>query len=228
MDIVKSTLQAVQERIAQAARNAGRDVNEITLLAVSKLQPITSVRALAEQGQRAFGESYVQESVAKVQALSDLALDWHFIGPIQRNKTSLIAGHFSWVHGVDRLLVAQRLSNERANHAAPLNICLQVNVSGETSKSGVSLAEVSALARAVQNLPNLHLRGLMAIPRAEVDENKQRVQFALVRTCFEELNNKGLQLDTLSMGMSADLEAAIAEGATIVRVGTALFGQREG
>ncbi|BBP01880.1 YggS family pyridoxal phosphate-dependent enzyme [Sulfuriferula nivalis] len=228
MDIVKSTLQAVQERIAQAAQNAERDVNEITLLAVSKLQPVASVRALAEQGQHAFGESYVQESVAKIQALRDLALDWHFIGPIQRNKTAQIAAHFSWVHSVDRLLIAQRLSNERANHAAPLNICLQVNVSGEVSKSGVSMAEVPALARAVQNLPNLHLRGLMAIPRAEVDENKQRAQFALVRTRFEELNNMGLQLDTLSMGMSADLEAAIAEGATIVRVGTALFGKREG
>jgi hypothetical protein len=228
MDIVKSTLQAVQERIAQAAQNAGRDANEISLLAVSKLQSTASIRTLAEQGQRAFGESYVQEAVAKVQDLRDLALDWHFIGPIQRNKTAQIAAHFNWVHSVDRLLVAQRLSNERASHATPLNICLQVNVSGEESKSGVNLTEVPALARAVQNLPNLRLRGLMAIPRAEVDQNKQRAQFAMVRACFEELNDMGLQLDTLSMGMSGDLEAAIAEGATIVRVGTALFGKREG
>jgi hypothetical protein len=228
MDIVKSTLQAVQERIAQAAQNAGRDANEISLLAVSKLQSTASIRTLAEQGQRAFGESYVQEAVAKVQDLRDLALDWHFIGPIQRNKTAQIAAHFNWVHSVDRLLVAQRLSNERASHATPLNICLQVNVSGEESKSGVNLTEVPALARAVQNLPNLRLRGLMAIPRAEVDQNKQRAQFAMVRACFEELNDMDLQLDTLSMGMSGDLEAAIAEGATIVRVGTALFGKREG
>jgi hypothetical protein len=228
MDIVKSTLQAVQERIALAAKNAGRDANEISLLAVSKLQSTASIRALAEQGQRAFGESYVQEGVAKVQDLRDLVLDWHFIGPIQRNKTAQIAAHFNWVHSVDRMLVAQRLSNERASHATPLNFCLQVNVSGEESKSGVSLAEVPALARVVQNLPNLRLRGLMAIPRAEVDQNKQRAQFAMVRVCFEELNDMGLQLDTLSMGMSGDLEAAIAEGATIVRVGTALFGKREG
>ncbi|MFA5172424.1 MAG: YggS family pyridoxal phosphate-dependent enzyme [Sulfuriferula sp.] len=228
MVIVKSTLQAVQARIALAAQKAGRKASEISLLAVSKRQPAESVRALAALGQHAFGESYVQEGVAKIQALQDVALDWHFIGPIQRNKTAPIAANFSWVHSVDRLVIAQRLSAERVNHSAPLNICLQVNVSNEVSKSGVSLADVPALALAVRDLPNLRLRGLMAIPRAEVDENKQRAQFALVRVCFDELNSMGLQLDTLSMGMSGDLEAAIAEGATIVRVGTALFGKREG
>ncbi len=228
MVIVKSTLQAVQARIALAAQKAGREAGEISLLAVSKMQPAESVRALAALGQRAFGESYVQEGVAKIQALQDVALDWHFIGPIQRNKTAQIAANFSWVHSVDRLVIAQRLSAERAKHDTPLNICLQVNVSNEESKSGVILADVPALAFAVRDLPNLHLRGLMAIPRAEVDESKQRAQFALVRTCFDELNSMGLQLDTLSMGMSGDLEAAIAEGATIVRVGTALFGKREG
>jgi hypothetical protein len=228
MDIVKSTLQAVQARIALAAQKSGRDVSEISLLAVSKLQTIASIRALAALGQHAFGENYVQEGVAKIQALHDLDLEWHFIGPVQRNKTAQIAAHFSWVHSVDRLVIAQRLSNERAHHAVPLNICLQVNVSNEASKSGVSLEDVVVLAKAVKDLPNLRLRGLMAIPRAEVDECKQREQFALVRACFDELNSMGLQLDTLSMGMSGDLEAAIAEGATIVRVGTALFGTRKG
>lgn len=228
MVIVKSTLQAVQARIALAAQKAGREASEISLLAVSKMQSAESVRVLAALGQRAFGENYVQEGVAKIQALQDVALDWHFIGPIQRNKTAQIAANFSWVHSVDRLVIAQRLSVERANHSAPLNICLQVNVSNEESKSGVNLTDVPALALAVRDLPNLRLRGLMAIPRAELDENKQRAQFALVRVCFDELNSMGLQLDTLSMGMSGDLEAAIAEGATIVRVGTALFGKREG
>lgn len=228
MDIVKSTLQAVQVRIALAAQKSGRDVREISLLAVSKLQAIASIRALAALGQHAFGENYVQEGVAKIQALGDLDLEWHFIGPVQRNKTAQIAAHFSWVHSVDRLVIAQRLSTERANYAVPLNICLQVNVSNEVSKSGVSLEDVVVLAEAVKDLPNLRLRGLMAIPRAEVDECKQREQFALVRACFDELNSMGLQLDTLSMGMSGDLEAAIAEGATIVRVGTALFGTRKG
>lgn len=228
MDIVKSTLQAVQARIAVAAQKAGRETSEISLLAVTKMQSTAAIRALAVSGQRAFGESYVQEAVAKIQALQDLALEWHFIGPIQRNKTAQIAAGFDWVHSVDRLIVAQRLSAERSTVAAPLNVCLQVNVSNETSKSGVSLAEVPALAWAVRDLPNLRLRGLMAIPRAEVNEDKQRAQFALVRHCFEDLKRMGLQLDTLSMGMSSDLEAAIAEGATIVRVGTALFGTRKG
>ncbi|MEQ1667111.1 MAG: YggS family pyridoxal phosphate-dependent enzyme [Sulfuriferula sp.] len=228
MDIVKSTLQAVQARIALAAEKAGREAGEISLLAVSKMQTAAAVRALAVVGQRAFGENYVQEGVAKIQALQDLVLTWHFIGPVQRNKTAQIASYFDWVHSVDRLIIAQRLSAERSADAAPLNVCLQVNVSNEPSKSGVSLTEVAALALAVKHLPNLRLRGLMAIPRAEMDETKQRAQFALVRQCFDELNRMGLQLDTLSMGMSADLEAAIAEGATIVRVGTALFGTRKG
>ena len=228
MDIVKSTLQVVQARIMFAAQKAERIANTVSLLAVSKKQSVESVRALAQLGQRAFGESYVQEGVAKIQALQDLALEWHFIGLIQRNKTAQIAGCFDWVHSVDRLVIAQRLSVERSAMAVPLNVCLQVNVSNEATKSGVSLSEVAALASAIGELPNLRLRGLMAIPRAEVDITKQRAQFALMRHCFDELNHMGLQLDTLSMGMSTDLEAAIAEGATIVRVGTALFGTRKG
>jgi hypothetical protein len=224
MDIVKTTLQVVQSRIHAAAQKAGREPSEISLLAVSKHQPADAVRDLVIQGQFAYGENYVQEGVAKIQALAGLSLDWHFIGPIQRNKTTQIATHFNWVHSVDRLIVAQRLSAERVT---PLNVCLQVNVDDESTKSGVALNEVAALALAVRDLPNLRLRGLMAIPRACEGAQQQRAQFALVRQCFEHLNSMGLQLDTLSMGMSADLEAAIAEGATIVRVGTALFGKRD-
>ncbi|NOT16463.1 MAG: YggS family pyridoxal phosphate-dependent enzyme [Sulfuriferula sp.] len=229
MDIVKTTLQVVQSRIHVAAQKAGREPSEISLLAVSKRQPADAVRGLVMQGQFAYGENYVQEGVAKIQALAGLNLDWHFIGPIQRNKTTQIATHFNWVHSVDRLIIAQRLSEQRlsAERLTPLNVCLQVNVDDEATKSGVALNEVAALALAVRDLPNLRLRGLMAIPRATEDAQQQRAQFALVRQCFEHLNSMGLQLDTLSMGMSADLEAAIAEGATIVRVGTALFGKRD-
>ncbi|WP_124949419.1 YggS family pyridoxal phosphate-dependent enzyme [Sulfuriferula thiophila] len=226
MDTVKSTLQAVQARIAAAAELAGRSAQEVALLAVSKSCSAEAVRALANAGQREFGESYVQEAVAKIAALADLPLIWHFIGPIQRNKTSQIAENFDWVHGVDRVIVAQRLSTARGAEQTPLNICLQVNVSGEVSKSGVAPEQLAGLVTELRSLPRLRLRGLMAIPQATEDVVVQRAQFARVRECFEQLNRQGAGLDTLSMGMSGDMEAAVAEGATIVRVGTALFGNR--
>lgn len=227
MDTVKSTLQAVQTRIAAAAQLAGRPAHDVTLLAVSKNCTADAVRALAEAGQKAFGESYVQEAVAKMAALADMQLCWHFIGPIQRNKTSQIAAGFDWVHGVDRAVIAQRLSAARAPDQAPLNICLQVNVSGEASKSGVTPEQLEALVAEVRDLPGLRLRGLMTIPRATADVKEQRAQFARLRECLERMNALGAGMDTLSMGMSGDLEAAIMEGATIVRVGTALFGTRK-
>ncbi len=226
MDTVKRTLQAVQARIASAAEMAGRSAEDIMLLAVSKNCTVEAVRALAEAGHTAFGESYVQEATEKIAALSDLHLNWHFIGPIQRNKTSQIAAWFDWVHSVDRVIIAQRLSAARLPEQASLNICLQVNISGEVSKSGVAPEQLAEIVAEVQSLPGLRLRGLMAIPRATTDISKQRAQFALLRACFEQLNAQGAGMDTLSMGMSGDLEAAIAEGATVVRVGTALFGTR--
>lgn len=196
------------------------------LLAVSKTWPADSVREAAAAGQRAFGENYVQEGVAKVEALAGLGLEWHFIGPLQSNKTRLVANSFAWVHSIDRLKIAERLSEQRDVHLPPLEVCIQVNVSGEASKSGVAPAELPELARAVAALPRLRLRGLMAIPEPTSDVALQRARFASLRQLREQLNAGGLPLDTLSMGMSDDLEAAIAEGSTMVRVGTAIFGGR--
>ncbi len=227
---LQAALARVHERISAAARAAGRDPGEIVLLAVSKAFPATAVLAAARAGQRRFGESYVQEAVEKiahVRALAPaLALEWHFIGPIQSNKTRAIAEHFDWVHSVDRLKIAQRLSAQRAADRPPLTVLIQVNVSGEATKHGVAPADVGALAHAVARLPRLRLRGLMAIPEPERDAARQRIPFARLRELLEQLRREGLAVDTLSMGMSADLEAAIAEGATIVRVGTAIFGER--
>ncbi len=219
-------LHAVLARIALAAAEAGRDAAGVHLLAVSKTFGDAAVRALANAGQRAFGENYVQEALEKQAALRDLPLEWHFIGPIQSNKTRAIAEHFSWVHGVDRLKIAERLSAQRPAGLPPLQVCIEVNVSGETSKGGVALAELPALAEAVSTLPGLQLRGLMAIPAPAPDMAAQRAAFRQVREAFDALRARGYTLDTLSMGMSADLEAAILEGATIVRIGTALFGER--
>ncbi|MBE0510681.1 MAG: YggS family pyridoxal phosphate-dependent enzyme [Chromatiales bacterium] len=219
-------LAAVQQRIEQACQSAGRPDNCVQLLAVSKTRPAEMLRALAAQGQRRFGENYLQEALEKIQALADLALEWHFIGPIQSNKTRAIAEHFAWVHSVDRLKLAQRLSAQRPAELPPLNICLQVNISAEQSKSGVSLTELPALAQAVAHLPGLRLRGLMAIPAPCHDPQQQHLPFRALAETMARLNEQGLGLDTLSMGMSDDLEAAIAEGATLVRVGTALFGPR--
>jgi len=213
-------------RIARAAVAAGRDPAGVRLLAVSKRWPAESVREAAAAGHRASGENYVQEGVAKVEALADLGLEWHFIGPLQSNKTRLVANRFAWVHSIDRLKIAERLAEQRDVHLPPLDVCIQVNVSGEASKSGVAPADLPELARAVASLPRLRLRGLMAIPEPTPDVALQRARFASLRMLRDELNAAGLGLDTLSMGMSDDLEAAIAEGSTMVRVGTAIFGAR--
>lgn len=226
MTAILSNLQATREAVAQAAQAAQRGDGEVHLLAVSKTFPAEAVREAYQAGQRAFGENYVQEALDKIEALHDLPLEWHFIGPIQSNKTRSIAENFSWVHGVDRLKIAERLSAQRPAQLPPLNICLQVNVSGEDSKSGVAPGEVEALAVQVAQLPNLKLRGLMAIPAPVDDPVVQRLPFARMRALLQQLNSCGLQLDTLSMGMSHDYPAAIAEGATIVRIGTAIFGVR--
>lgn len=223
-------MQAVRERIATGARAALRDPQTVQLLAVSKTFGPEAVIEAADAGQQAFGENYLQEAVDKMAAVKtarpELPLEWHFIGPIQSNKTRPIAEHFDWVHSVDREKIAQRLSEQRPAHLPPLNICLQVNISGEDTKSGIAPEEVAVLAKAVAAMPRLRLRGLMAIPEPADDVERQRVPFRKLRQLFEELKGEGLALDTLSMGMSADMDAAIAEGATIVRVGTAIFGQR--
>lgn len=213
-------------RIARAAEAAGRDAAEVRLLAVSKTWPADSVREAAAAGQRAFGENYVQEGAEKVDALAGLGLEWHFIGPLQSNKTRLVANRFAWGHSIDRLKIAERLSAQRDAHLPPLEVCIQVNVSGEASKSGVAPGELPELAHAVAGLPRLRLRGLMAIPEPTSDVALQRARFATLRQLRDQLNADGLALDTLSMGMSDDLEAAIAEGSTMVRVGTAIFGSR--
>ncbi len=219
-------LHAVRARIAGAVAAAGRDAAGVCLLAVSKTFDATAVRELAACGQREFGENYLQEALEKQAALRDLPLVWHFIGPIQSNKTRAIAEAFSWVHSVDRLKIAERLSAQRPAGLPPLQVCIEVNVSGEASKGGVTAAELPALADAMATLPNLQLRGLMAIPAPAPEVARQRAAFRQVREAFDALRARGHTLDTLSMGMSADLEAAILEGATIVRVGTALFGER--
>jgi PLP dependent protein len=228
-DNLDAHLKAVHERIAKAAHAAGRDERTVMLLAVSKTFPAEDVRAVHAAGQRAFGENYVQEALAKIEALADLraSLEWHFIGPLQSNKTRPVAEHFDWVHSVDRLKIAQRLSEQRPDNLPPLNVCLQVNVSGEASKSGVSAADAMQVAHDIAALPKLKLRGLMAIPEPAGDTDAQRVPHRQLRELFERLRADGLELDTLSMGMSGDLEAAVLEGATIVRVGTAIFGARD-
>jgi len=224
MSTLADNLSAISARIASAAQAAGRDPASVQLLAVSKTKPASAIREIHAAGVRDVGENYLQEALTKQQALNDLPLIWHFIGPIQSNKTKAIAEHFDWVHSVDRLKIAQRLSEQRPAGLAPLNLCLQVNVSGEDSKSGCAPADLPALAKAVAGLPNLRLRGLMAIPEPTDDRAAQEAAFARLRQLQESL---GLGLDTLSMGMSHDLEAAIAQGATWVRIGTALFGARD-
>lgn len=222
-------LDAVRQRIALAALVAGRDPRSVELLAVSKTFPAEDVRAAHAAGQRAFGENYVQEAITKIEALADLRadLEWHFIGPLQSNKSKPVAENFDWVHSVDRLKIAERLSAQRPDGLPPLNVCLQVNASGEASKSGVAPGEALELARAVAALPRLRLRGLMSIPEPAGDIDAQRAPHRLLHALFEQLRAEGLALDTLSMGMSGDLEAAVIEGATIVRVGTAIFGARD-
>jgi pyridoxal phosphate enzyme (YggS family) len=228
MSYIAEKLQAVTLQIVAAARNAGRDPSEIALLAVSKtISPDLLMEAHAA-GQRAFGENYLQEAVDKMAALKDRApgIEWHFIGPIQSNKTRPVAENFAWVHSVDRLKIAQRLSEQRPAALPPLDVCIQVNVSGEASKSGCAPQDLPALAHAVAALPRLRLRGLMAIPEPAATEAEQRRPLRTLRELFDRLRAEGLALDTLSMGMSADLAPAIAEGATMVRIGTAIFGER--
>jgi hypothetical protein len=226
MTAILSNLQATRKAIAEAAKAAHRNAAEVHLLAVSKTFPAEAVREAYQAGQVAFGENYLQEALDKIAALRDLPLEWHFIGPIQSNKTRAIAESFAWVHSVNRLKIAERLSAQRPPHLPPLNMCIQVNVSREESKSGVAPEEVSQLAGAVRQLPHLKLRGLMSIPAPAADKKSQRAPFVQMRVLFEQLNVEGMGLDTLSMGMSHDFPAAIQEGATIVRLGTAIFGIR--
>lgn len=228
---ISAHLVQVRKAISEAARVAGRAPDSVSLLAVSKTFGPEAVIEAADAGQREFGENYVQEAldkIASVKALRpDLDLVWHFIGPLQSNKTRLVAEQVDWVHSVDRIKIAQRLSDQRPDSLPPLNICLQVNVSGEVSKSGVAPEKLLALAAAVTGMPRLRLRGLMAIPEPEDDPVLQRRPFSLLRELQQQLSAAGILTDTLSMGMSADMAAAITEGATIVRIGTAIFGRRD-
>lgn len=220
-------LTNVKTAISQAEIKYRRAPGSVRLLAVSKTKSIADIREAIAHGQYEFGESYVQEAVEKIAALADQDLRWHFIGPIQKNKTKHTAEHFDWVHSVERLIIAERLDSQRPMTLPPIQICIQVNIDDEASKSGVSIDQVQSLAEAVQKFSNLTLRGLMAIPQASSDTTQQRQRFARLRQLLEQLNQSGFNLDTLSMGMSGDLEAAIAEGATMVRVGTAIFGKRQ-
>jgi pyridoxal phosphate enzyme (YggS family) len=226
MTTIRNNLQKVHERIAGACAGAQRDVTEITLLAVSKTFGADAVREAFAAGQTAFGENYIQEAVDKIGALRDLPLQWHCIGPIQSNKTRLVAAQFDWVHTIDRLKIAQRLSEQRPHALAPLNVCIQVNIDGGETKSGVQAKEVVSLARDVAQLPRIRLRGLMTLPEPAPDYESQMAVHLRAKTLFDELREAGLDVDTLSMGMTADLEAAIAAGSTMVRVGTAIFGGR--
>ena len=229
MSLIRQNLQAITATIVAATQESGRQPGSVELLAVSKTFGPEAVLEAVEAGQRAFGENYLQEGLDKIRAVQEAgapALAWHFIGPIQSNKTRPIAEHFAWVHTVEREKIAQRLSEQRPVDLPPLQICLQVNISGEASKSGVAPEDVAALAHQVAALPNLTLRGLMAIPEPAVEFAQQRAAFAQLRVLYEQLRADGLALDTLSMGMSADMRAAIFEGATMVRVGSAIFGAR--
>lgn len=224
MSTIADNIANVRACIVRAARIAERDPQSITLLAVSKTRPASAIREAWAAGQQHIGENYLQEALDKIDQLQDLPLTWHFIGPIQSNKTRPIAEHFDWVHGIDRLKIAQRLSDQRPAHLPPLNVCLQVNISNEASKAGVSVANLSELARSVAALPRLRLRGLMAIPAPAANSEARRRPLRALR---ETLNSLELPLDTLSMGMTDDLTEAVQEGATIVRIGSAIFGARD-
>jgi pyridoxal phosphate enzyme (YggS family) len=226
MRSIPDNLQAVKGRIAAAARTAGRDPGAVALLAVSKTHAPALIEEAFGAGQRAFGENYVQEAAEKMDALAGLPIEWHLVGPLQSNKTRLVAERFQWVHSIEREKIARRLSEQRPQALPPLDVLVQVKVSGETSKSGVAPREAAALAQAVAALPGLRLRGLMGVPEPSDDERLQRARFRELRELYESLRRDGLPMDTLSMGMSADMEAAIAEGSTMVRIGTAIFGER--
>jgi len=231
MPNITDNLAHIHQQIANSAKNIGRNQRDITLLAVSKGQPASAIRQAYELGQRHFGENYLQEALEKQQQLADLdGIQWHFIGPVQSNKTRKVAENFDWVHSVDRLKIAERLNANRPNESSPLNICLQVNLDHEESKSGVSRNDVKDLALAITKLPKLTLRGLMAIPQGRHSASEQQKPFATLRQLLSELQHCSPQpatLDTLSMGMSGDMEAAIIEGSTMLRVGTAIFGPRQ-
>jgi hypothetical protein len=226
MTTIASNLQAVREAIAAAAVMAGRHADDVSLLAVSKTFAPDALREAYNAGQTCFAESYVQEALDKIIALQDLPIEWHYIGPIQSNKTRAIAENFVWIHSVDRLKIAERLSEQRPAHMPPMQVCLQVNISLEASKSGIAPNGVSALAHTIAKLPRMKLRGLMAVPAPSDQIATQRLPFAQLRKLLDQLNQEGLHLDTLSMGMSDDFAAAIAEGSTMVRIGTAIFGNR--
>jgi pyridoxal phosphate enzyme (YggS family) len=224
---VTENFRKIQDLLAKAAADAGRPEDHIRLLAVSKKKPLEAILEAANAGQRDFGENFVQEGLDKIQSCGRDDLTWHFIGHLQSNKTRAVAQHFQWVHTIDRLKIARRLSEQRPLDAPDLNVCIEVNIDDEAAKSGVAPGDVAALAREIAGLPRLRLRGLMCLPAIRSDFDEQRKPFAALRELQESLNDDGLQLDTLSMGMSADYAAAIQEGATIVRIGTALFGVRE-
>ena len=226
MHDVGAALSTVRARIGELERRYRREPGSVALLAVSKTKSPEAVQTAIAAGQQAFGENHLQDAMTKVEALAGSGVSWHFIGAVQSNKTRPIAAHFDWVHGIEREKIAARLSAQRLAGREPLDVCIEVNVSGEDTKSGVPPAEVEPLARAVRELPGLRLRGLMTIPRPSADIESQRVPFRLLREILDDLNAKGLGLDTLSMGMTGDLEAAVAEGATMVRIGTAIFGPR--
>jgi len=221
-------LKNVQQQIQSAAETAGRSADDIRLIAVSKTKPASDIEQVYRAGQREFGENYLQEAIDKIQQLQQYSdIKWHFIGAIQSNKTRSIAEHFDWVHSVERIKIARRLAEQRPASRKPLNICLQVNVSNEASKAGISLDEVEALAAEVKQLEHIRLRGLMAIPLNTRDPEQQRYYFHQLKNCLDQLNQQGFDLDTLSMGMSNDMDIAIAEGATMIRIGTAIFGERQ-
>lgn len=224
--LINRNIAELRQRICQIAQDYGRKSEEITLLAVSKTQPAAAIRAAARSGCQAIGENYIQEAVDKQAELTDLSLQWHCIGPVQSNKTRLVAEHFDWVHTVDRLKIARRLSDQRPAHLPPLQVCLQLNIDREPQKAGVTPEALGELARDVAALPNLALRGVMAIPEPRTDYEAQRASFAAIRDCFSALQAEHPRLDTLSMGMSRDFPAAIAEGATLIRIGTDIFGAR--
>jgi hypothetical protein len=226
MNNIEKNLNEIHARIAAAARAAGRDPESILLLAVSKKKPASDIRDAFRYGQLDFGENYLQEALQKMRELDDLDIRWHFIGAIQSNKTRSIAEAFDWAHCIDRLKIAQRLSEQRPPSMAPLNVCIQVNIDHETSKAGIDLSELPGLARAIAALPGIRLRGLMTIPAPHPDFDAQRPAFARLAEALAALQQQGIDCDTLSMGMTQDMEAAIAEGSTLVRIGTAIFGER--
>ncbi|MCP5162370.1 MAG: YggS family pyridoxal phosphate-dependent enzyme [Hahellaceae bacterium] len=223
---IADNLKNVRLRIQKAAKNAGRGETDIHLLAVSKTRSPDEIRALHELGQKAFGENYVQEALDKLPALADCSIEWHFIGPLQSNKSRAVATHFDWVHSVDRLRLAERLSQQRPANLGPLNICIQINIDNEESKSGIALSELESLAQQIAALPQLRLRGIMAIPDPDQEASSLAQSFANLKSAFDQLKSLHPEVDTLSMGMSDDMECAIAEGSTQVRIGTALFGPR--